>query len=266
MNPASTLSLQLHTTQITAFLAVVLRLSTVVFMFPPLSNTRVPFRIKSSVVLALAAMIYPLLMDRLPPLDMHPATLLWSAVTEVLLGMVLAFALVVILAAFDLAGQMISYMTGLAFAQVVDPTTGGQTSIFNDLLQMMAILLLFQMNLHHLLLKTIVDSFITLPVGTFTLQSATVGRLVLIAGQLFVVAVKLAAPVMVVLLLTQAGFGVIAKFAPRINVLVTSFPLTIGLGLFFAMLSVPLWGGITKRLFIQSFGLIQTLVGMTGGP
>jgi len=244
----------------------VLRLSTVVFMFPPLSNTRVPFRIKSSVVLALAAMIYPLLMDRLPPLDMHPGTLLWSAVTEVLLGMVLAFALVVILAAFDLAGQMISYMTGLAFAQVVDPTTGGQTSIFNDLLQMMAILLLFQMNLHHLLLKTIVDSFITLPVGTFTLQSATVGRLVLVAGQLFVVAVKLAAPVMVVLLLTQAGFGVIARFAPRINVLVTSFPLTIGLGLFFAMLSVPLWGGITKRLCIQSFGLIQTLVGMKGGP
>jgi flagellar biosynthesis protein FliR len=266
LNPASTLSLHLHTTQITAFLAVVLRLSTVVFMFPPLSNTRVPFRIKSSVVLALAAMIYPLLMDRLPPLDMRPGTLLWSAVTEVLLGMVMAFALVVILAAFDLAGQMISYMTGLAFAQVVDPTTGGQTSIFNDLLQMMAILLLFQMNLHHLLLKTIVDSFIALPVGSFTLQSATVGRLVLVAGQLFVVALKLAAPVMVVLLLTQAGFGVIAKFAPRINVLVTSFPLTIGLGLFFAMLSVPLWGGMTKRLFMQSFGLIQTLVGMKGGP
>ena len=266
MNPAGTLNLHLQTTQIAAFLAVVLRLSTVVFMFPPLSNTRVPSRIKSAVVLALAAMIYPLLIDRLPPLDMHPGTLLWSAVTEVLLGLVLSFALVVVLAAFDLTGQMVSYMTGLAFAQVVDPQTGGQTTIFNDLLQMMAILLLFQLNLHHLLLKTVVESFITLPVGSFTLQSATVGRLVLVAGQLFIVAVKLAAPVMVVLLLTQVGFGVIAKFAPRINILITSFPLTIGVGLFFLMLSVPLWGDMTKQLFIQAFALIQSLVGVVGGP
>jgi len=173
---------------------------------------------------------------------------------------------VVVLAAFDLTGQMVSYMTGLAFAQVVDPQTGGQTTIFNDLLQMMAILLLFQLNLHHLLLKTVVESFITLPVGSFTLQSATVGRLVLVAGQLFIVAVKLAAPVMVVLLLTQVGFGVIAKFAPRINILITSFPLTIGVGLFFLMLSVPLWGDMTKQLFIQAFALIQSLVGVVGGP
>jgi len=71
---------------------------------------------------------------------------------------------------------------------------------------------------------------------------------------------------MVVLLLTQVGFGVIAKFAPRINILITSFPLTIGVGLFFLMLSVPLWGGMTKRLFIQAFALIQSLVGVVGGP
>jgi len=266
LNPATTLNLHLQPAQISTFLAVLLRLSVVVFMFPPFSNTRVPFRIKTSVVLAMAAMLYPLLLNRLQPLDMRPGTLLWCAVTEVLLGMVLAFAIVVILAAFDLAGQMISYVTGLSFAQVVDPQSGGQTSIFNDLLQMMAVLLLFQLNLHHLLLKAIVESFITLPVGAFTLQSATIGRLILVSGQLFVLAVKLSAPVMVVLLLTQAGFGVIAKFAPRINVLVTSFPLTIGLGLFFVMLSVPIWGGVTKRLFMQSFGLIQTLVGMTPTP
>ncbi len=266
LNPATTLSLHLHTGQIATFMAVLLRLSVVLFMFPPLSNNRVPFGIKTCVALAMAAMIHPLLMDRLPPMDLYPGTLLWTVATEVLLGMVLAFALVVVLAAFDLAAQMMSYMTGLSFAQVVDPQGSGQNTILNNLLQMMAVLLLFQLNLHHLLLKTIVDSFLTLPVGTFTLEPTTIGKLVLVSGQIFVVALKLAAPVTVVLLLTQVGFGVLAKFAPRINVLVTSFPLTIALGLFFAMLCMPFWGTIMKRLFIQACGLIQTLAGITPTP
>jgi flagellar biosynthetic protein FliR len=262
LDQANALSFQLHGAQIATFLAILLRLSVVVFMFPPLSNTRVPFRLKVCVVVAMAALLYPLFQDRVQPLDFQPGTLAWTAATEVLLGMVLAFSLVVVLAAFDLAGQMISYVTGLAFAQVVDPQGSAETAIFSNLLQMLSMLLLFQLNLHHVLLKTIVESFITLPVGAFTLQPATIGRLVLVFGQLFVIAIKLAAPVMVVLLLTQVGFGVIAKFAPRINVLVTSFPLTVALGLFFVMLSIPVWGSLMKRLFVQASGLVQTIVGV----
>jgi flagellar biosynthetic protein FliR len=263
LDQLSALHVQLNTKEIATFLAILLRLSVVVFMFPPLSNTRVPFRIKVCLVVALAALFYPLLRDRLPALDFHPGTLAWTAATEAMLGLVLSFALVVVLAAFDLSGQVISYVTGLSFAQVVDPQGTSQTAIFSNLMQMMSMLLLFQLNLHHVLLKAIVDSFITLPVGAFTLQAATIGRLVLVCGQLFVIALKLAAPVLVVLMLTQVGLGIIAKFAPRINVLVTSFPLTIALGLFFTMLSVPLWGSLMKQLFIQTFGLIQTIVSVS---
>ncbi len=266
MEDASTLSFHLNTGEIATFLAILLRLSVVVFMFPPLSNTRVPYSIKGAVVAALAALLYPVLQGRVPPLDFQLGTLAWTAITEVLLGMAIAFALVVILGAFDLAGQTISYLTGLSFAQVVDPQGTTETTIFSNLLQMVSVLLFFQFNLHHLLLKTVVESFTTVPVGAFALQSSTIGRLVLICGQLFVIAIKLAAPVLVALLLTQVGLGVIAKFAPRINVLVTSFPLTIGLGLAFAALSMPLWGSLLKRLFIQAFGLIQTIAGLPAGP
>jgi flagellar biosynthesis protein FliR len=266
LDQANALSLQLHGAGIATFMAILLRLSVVLFMVPPLSNTRVPFRIKVSLAVALAAMLYPLFQDRLPPLCFEPVTLAWTVVSELLLGMVLAFSLVVVLAAFDLTGQVISFVTGLSFAQVVDPTGSAETAIFSTLLQMVATLLLLQLNLHHLLLKAIVESFTTLPVGAFTVQPATIGRLVLVCGQLFVIAIKLSAPVLVVILLSQVGFGVISKFAPRINILVTSFPLTIALGLFFVMLSIPLWGGLIQRLFVQAFGLIQTMVGMNPVP
>lgn len=57
---------------------------------------------------------------------------------------------------------------------------------------------------------------------------------------MFVIAIKLAAPAMAVLILTQIGLAILAKAVPQVNILMTSFPLTIGLGLFFLALSLDL--------------------------
>jgi flagellar biosynthesis protein FliR len=257
------LTLQINTAGVAVYLAILLRLSVVVFMLPPLSNSRIPFRIKACVVVALATMLYPLLNDSVAPLTFQPGALLWTVIGEILFGMVLAFSLLVILAGFDFAGQIVSYLTGLAFAQVVDPQGGNQTTIFSNLLQMLAMLLLFSLNGHHVMLKTIIESFRTIPIGEFVLQTATLGRLIMLTGHLFVIAIKIASPVMVVLILTQVSIGVVSKFVPRINILVTSFPLTILVGLLFVAFSLPLWGSAMKHLLVQVFALMQTIAGLT---
>jgi flagellar biosynthetic protein FliR len=257
------LTLQINTAEVAIYLAIVLRLSVVVFMLPPLSNSRIPFRVKACVVVALATFLYPLLSHGVGPLTFQPGVLLWTVIGEIIFGMLLAFSLLVILAGFDFAGQILSYLTGLAFAQVVDPQGGSQTTIFSNLLQMMAMLLLFSLNGHHVMLKTIVESFRTVPIGEFVFQTATLGRLIMLTGHLFVIAIKIASPVMVVLILTQVGIGVVSKFVPRINILVTSFPLTIILGLLFATFSLPSWGSAMKRLFAQAFALMQAIAGLT---
>jgi flagellar biosynthetic protein FliR len=77
---------------------------------------------------------------------------------------------------------------------------------------------------------------------------------------MFLIAVKIAAPVMAVLLITQAGLGIIAKFSPQINVLIVSFPLTIVLGLFFTLLSLPSWGhavGLYLKTLFRFFQALQ---------
>ena len=134
-------------------------------------------------------------------------------------------------------------------AQVVDPQGGSQITVISNLIELIALLLLFALNGHHVILKIIVQSFHTLPVGQFIPNAATIDRFVLATGQLFVIAIKLSAPVLMVLFLIQVSLGVISKFVPNINVLVTSFPITIIFGLLFTGLALPYLGeAITDHL------------------
>jgi flagellar biosynthetic protein FliR len=254
------ISLRINSLEVATCLAIFLRLGLAVFLVPPFSNTRVPPKLKACVVVTLAALLYPVLKSVVSPLSLQPADILCTVLGELIFSMLLAISVGLILAAFDFAGELISYQTGLAFAQVVDPQGGVQTSIFSNLVHISAMVLFLGINGHHVILRTIVDSFHSIPIGGFVLQAQNVSRLIVFAGQLFVISVKIAAPLLAVLLLTQVGLGVIAKFVPNINILITSFPITISIGLFFTGLSFPIWGGAMKQYFHGLFQFLHTLL------
>ncbi len=73
---------------------------------------------------------------------------------------------------------------------------------------------------------------------------------------LFILAIKLAAPILAVLILTQIGLGLMAKFAPQINILATSFPLTITLGMLFVGLTMVFWAEMGTESFSYLFQFI----------
>ena len=230
------------------------------FLIPPFNNTRVPARIKTLVALVLTTVLFPLLRKEVIPLSFHPAELVCMVVSEILFALLMSLSVLIILAAFEFAGELVGYHAGLSMAQVVDPQGGFEMNIISNMIELVALLLLFALNGHHLILKIIVESFRTIPVGQFVPNIASIDRLILASGQLFIIAIKLAAPVVVVLFLIQVGLGVISKFVPNINILVTSFPLTIIFGLFFTGLALPFWGEAMTHYLSQMLGFLQNLV------
>jgi flagellar biosynthetic protein FliR len=125
------------------------------------------------------------------------------------------------------------------------------------LAQLFATLVFFSINGHHVVLKTLVESFKLLPVGSFAIDSAIFTKMLMITGTMFVLAMKLAAPVMAVLILTQIGFGLMSKFAPQVNILATGFPLTIALGMLFLGIIVALWGRVGVESFTFLFHFLE---------
>jgi flagellar biosynthetic protein FliR len=246
--------------QVRILLAVLLRLSLTFFLLPVFRTQAVPNHVKVLAVVSLTFMLFPLVRGELEPLPLNPAGLAGAVIGEILLGTVFALSMHLILGAFQMAGQLITFQMGLGFAQVVDPQYGTQEVLFSQWLQVIATLIFFSMDGHLVIVKALVESFRTIPLGGFLADARLYGKVLALSTQMFLIAVKIAAPVTAVLLITQAGLGIIAKFSPQINVLIVSFPLTIVLGLFFTLLSLPSWGhavGLYLKTLFRFFQALQ---------
>ncbi|HOV85500.1 MAG TPA: flagellar biosynthetic protein FliR [Syntrophobacteraceae bacterium] len=236
------LNLSIPSVEIRVLLAIVLRLSIVFVMLPFFGGVQVPRTIKIFAILALSAMIYFLPGTALKPLSLDPIELVRVVMGEFVFGVVLGLSLLIVFGAFQLAAEMISFQMGFGFAQAVDPQSGTQVPLVSGWFQVVAMLILLSSNGHHVILKALVESFTRVPVGGFVLGADTVQQVLGFSVQLFVLGMKIAAPVTISILLAHMGLGLINKFAPQINILVASFPVTILVGFLLLGASVSVWG------------------------
>jgi len=234
--------------EVALFLALVLRIGLVLFLLPFFSGQQVPAMIKAGACFSISLLLYPSLKDVVQPVPLDMTGLVLVVVAELIIGMLLALSCVLILAAFQHAGEVISFQMGLGFAQVADPHTGNQVTMLSRWFNLLGLLLFFSLNGHHYLLRAIVGSFHTIPLGAGVLTPLNYERMIALSAEVFVIAVKLAAPVMVVILMLQFGLGLMGKFAPQMNILMTSFPLSIMLGLLFLGFSVMVVGDAMTQI------------------
>lgn len=246
--------------QVGVFLAILLRLSLILFVLPFFGSNDIPRNVKALLALILAAVLYLVLHGKVPPLDLQPASLIRIVIGEIFFSIVMSLAILTIFAAFQFAGEIIGFQAGFGFAQIADPQTGAQMMVLSGWFQLLATLIFFSLNGHHLILKALVESYRTLPLGGFSMTPDTYGKIVFLSGQLFVIGLKMAAPVMAVFFLTQVGLGLVARFSPEVNILVVSFPLTIVLGFLFIAFSTSVWGSIMVHLFGFVFKFVGNLI------
>lgn len=233
---------QINPTEVGIFLAILLRLSLCFFMIPLFSNAHLPAAIKTLTSLGLAVLLYFLVRDVVSPLPADLTSLLWIVIGEVLFGLVLSLSVMLLFSSFQLAGELISFQMGFGFALAADPLSGVTMMVLSRWFQITATLILFSLNGHHMVLRAIVESFRTVPIGSFTASNAAFGKLMFLSAQLFVIGLKVAAPIMLAMLLIQVGLGLMAKFSPQVNLLATTAPLTIMMGFAFLVLCAGLWG------------------------
>jgi flagellar biosynthetic protein FliR len=129
---------------------------------------------------------------------------------------------------------------GFSIANVVDPMTGITAPVTANFLYLTAFLLFFSFGGHHLLIEALVDSFTIAPVNDRFAEKGFLMSVITYAGQMFVIGVKVAAPVVGVLLLINIAFAVIARALPQMNVFIMAFPVTIAVGLIFTALVIKM--------------------------
>ncbi|MCS6786061.1 MAG: flagellar biosynthetic protein FliR [Thiobacillaceae bacterium] len=197
---------------------------------PLLGNRAAPAQVR----VALAFMLTVALAPALPP---PPAVPLISGdgllilIQQLLIGLALGFALRIVFAALELAGQFIGLQMGLSFATLVDPIHGAQTPVLAQFLIITAVLILFAFDGHHMILTALVESFHALPVAVLPLSGTDLGALVAFGGTIFTLGLKIALPVTAALLVTNLAIGMMTRAAPQLNIFAVGFPLTLAAGL-----------------------------------
>jgi flagellar biosynthetic protein FliR len=221
---------------------------------PPFSYTAFQNRIRVMLGLGLAVAVAPALSSHSEPLDVGP--FIATLVMQVIIGLALGFLIQLAFAAIQSAGGLIDLFGGFQLAQAFDPQSMINGSQFTRLFQMSAIALLFTTDGYQMVLAGITRSFTAIPVGTFPDFSFTAQALGTGFSQMFLSAVQIAAPLILVLFLADAGLGLLTRVAPALNAFSLGYPLKILITISFAGVVYVLLPGVVASVMSNGLALI----------
>ncbi len=212
-----------------AFLLTFTRVGTAMIIMPGLGESFVSERIRLHLALGISFVLFPLLYQYMPAEIPPTFPLVLLIISEALIGLMIGTVARIFMIALDTAGMVISMQSGLANAQVFNPALASQGSIIGAFLSVTGIVVLFALNLHHMLIMGVVESYRMFPVGE-VLDTGSMAELVSQAvNASFKIGVKLAMPFMVLTLLVYVGMGVLSRLMPQIQVFMIVLPLQIWL-------------------------------------
>jgi flagellar biosynthetic protein FliR len=191
---------------------------------PPFSFSGIPLRIKGMLAVALSLVVAPRVGTVAQSLETGPFLL--SLVLQLVIGSLLGFLVLMVFAAVQSAGNLVDLFAGFQMSQAYDPQMNVNGAQMTRLMQMVALGLLFVSGGAELVLGGLFRTFDALPVTGMLDQSAG-ERLLPGVGSMFLAAVQIAGPIVIVLFLADVGLGLLTRVAPALNAFQLGYPLKI---------------------------------------
>lgn len=223
-------------TALLGLLLTLFRISVVLFLMPFFGGQGLPNTVKAALLLVLTLAVWPHLSF---PGSLFPADYWNLAVMllgELLLGLILGLLIRFLFAAVQTGGQLVGFQMGFAMVNVVDPDTGTSEAVTSHFLYMCSMLVFLAMDGHLYLIKGMAASFHMVPPGGLFLSPELAHQIFGFSAQMFLLAVKIAAPIIASLFLVDLSLALISRAAPQMHVLVLGFPIKLAVGFLFLTL------------------------------
>lgn len=210
------------------------------FTAMPVFGTRtVPMRVR----IGLAAFVALAAQPMLPPiaavaLDTPPALLV--AAQQVVIGLVMGFAVRLVFAAVEFGGELIGLQMGLNFAGFFDPATGGQATAVSRFFGVTVSWLFIVTGGHLLVIAGVVQSLHSFPVGPEPFAFLKTAQPQRWGAEVFAVGLWIALPMVAMLLFVNLVMGIAARVAQQLNLFAIGFPITLSVGLVGVLLTLPM--------------------------
>ncbi len=234
--------------QILLFFLILVRMTALFMSAPVFSLMGIPVMFKIGLGGLTALLIYPMVDATAPELPLDWLLILVLMFQEIVTGVLIGFAISLLFAGIQLAGEYIGLDMGFAIAQEVDPTFRQPVSVIARFENNLAMLLFLLLEGHHYLIEAVVYSYRSIPVGGWHFPEPVLQRLLRLSADVFIVGMKIAAPAVVALFLTSVAMGIIARAVPQMNIFFVGIPIRVLVGFASLIFGMPLFVYVFSKL------------------
>ncbi len=224
--------------QAAAFFIVFARVGAVLMLLPVFGEDSIPGRIRMMIAFAMSAALYGVLGEPARAAVAGGAILPAVLVTELMTGLAMGMIVKILFYAISMAGSIVSMQIGLSAAMIFDPAQSGQAPLLSKFVGIAAALVCMGMQVHHLWLGAIINSYGSFPIGGMPPAHDFAQLAVAAVGRSMTLAISLSAPFIVYGIVFNVALGLAARVAPAIQIFFIAQPLNILLGLALAATTI----------------------------
>lgn len=183
--------------------------------------------------------------------DENIVLIILFGVKEAFVGIIMGFTLNIVFQGISFAGLLVGRDMGLAMSSMFDPVSGIDGNVVATILSMAAVIVFILIDGHHFVIQSVAYSFKLIPIGGLVITESALHLIVKFTGSIFILAVKIASPIIVAYFLVHLASGIIARVSPSFQVFFVLLPLKIGLGVFILALVTPLYIYLFRSLIYE---------------
>lgn len=235
------------------FSLALVRIATLVFVLPFLGiGGVIPTQVKAGFAFFLALIAYPQLPHVGFAIANSPIFFFMLVIEQVMVGVIIGFTATYIFHFIVIGSEFMTRDIGLSPGSITDPIRDDAGDEIGVLIVLILSIAFLVRGFHHYFIMVIIDSFQYIPIGRFNWEFLPVARvLCLMSGAALLTGVKLAAPVMITMLLTTLGMGLMSRIMPAMNVWIVAQPLKIVVGVIIIWQVFPLMTMLFDENFLQ---------------
>lgn len=238
------------------FLGIFSRIIGFFVTIPIFNSSNIPAYAKISISLLVSFVLLPIIKTTSPMDQEKLLELMLFLSKELLTGIILGFICYIFFSIVYLVGHIVDMELGFMIASVINPEDDTEIPLTANAFYMLASLIFLLINGHHSLIKGFIDSYYIVPLGSLNFNYLMIDSIITTIISTFIIALKMSAPILVSIFLTNILLGILARTMPQMNVFMVGMPLKILVGLIIFAIVLPLYGGAFEHIYskmLESF-------------
>ena len=246
------------------FLLILVRMSGFIYTAPLFSLKTVPVRVKAGFSIFLSVILF----YTIPLTEVEYIGVIGFAILvfkEAIAGALMGLFSNIAYHILAFAGQIMDMEIGFSMINQLDPVTRIQTTITSNLYGYLILLLMIITNLHHHILKAVIDSYQVIGLGQAVFPTTMYRLMVRFIVDYFIIAMRIVLPIFAAILIVNTILGILAKVAPQMNMFVIGMQLKVLVGLIVLYLIIALTPSVADFIFNEMMDLLRSIIEIMKG-